>query len=333
MKRSTFLRGAASLAAVALLATGCASSGSSSGGASLQQVRIGYIADYNGAALLAVAEQQDYWKKAGLDPKFSVFTNGPLQIQAMGTGDLDVGYIGSGAMWLPASGKAEIWAINSVSNADRIIAKAGINSLKDLRGKKVGVPAGTSGDLLLNMALAKEGMSKNDIEVVPMDPSTAVSAFGAGQIDGAALWYPLIDTLKKKVPDLKELVGNKDFMPDQTFPSAFVAQKGLAAKDPKLAAAVVSVIKQANDYRKTNQEETIAATAKYLKVDTSTLKGQADVATIFDSAELEKLTKNGTVDEWLNGLQEQFVTVGTVKTITDAKEFYASKNYLDAPKG
>lgn len=329
MRVSLIAKFTAAAAAVALLATGCGSSSADSQ-QDLTKVKIGYIADYNGAALLAVADQEGYWKDAGLDPDYIPFTNGPLAIQALGTGNIDVGYIGSGALWLPAQGKAEIWAVNSVSNADRIVAQPGISSMKDLKGKKIGVPAGTSGDLLLNLALDKAGMKRSDLNVVNMDPSTAVSAFASNQIDAAALWYPLIDTLKERRPTLVELAGNKDFMPADTFPSTFVAQSGRAEKDPKLARSVISVIKQANDFRYENQDSTIKATATFLKLKPAVMKAQADVATIFTSKELEKDTKDGTVAGWFSGLEKQFMRTGKLDKIADPKDFYRAKDYLDA---
>ncbi len=334
MKIRIFGRIVAAAAAASLLLTGCGAANSGGGDAKeLKSVKVGYIADYNGASLLAVADQEGYWKKAGLKPEYVPFTNGPLAIQALGTGNIDVGYIGSGALWLPAQGKAEIWAINSISNADRVIAQPGINSLADLKGKKLGVPAGTSGELLLNLALKKSGMTKSDFQIVPMDPSTAVSAFASKQIDGAALWYPLIDTLKKRSPDLKELASNKDFIDDVTFPSSFVAQKGRASKEPELAKSFDSVMKQANDYRFKNPDKTIAVTATFLKLDAAILKAQSDVATLFTSADLESRTKDGTVNKWLKGLEEQFVTTKQLTSVVDPKTFYIAQTYLDAPKG
>jgi NitT/TauT family transport system substrate-binding protein len=100
-------------ATVALALAGCAGSGggeASEGGgeAPLEtiDVNFGYIPDFNGTSLLAIAEDQGIWEEHGLNVTTSSFTNGPLQIQALGTGDLDFGYIGPGAMWLPASGQA-----------------------------------------------------------------------------------------------------------------------------------------------------------------------------------------------------------------------------------
>ncbi len=133
-------------------------------------------ADYWGTSITAIASEKGLWEKHGLDADTRVFTNGPIQVQALGAGSLDFGYIGPGALWLPASGKAKIVAINSVGFSDRVIAQEGFKSMADLKGKKIGVPEGTSGDMLLRLALGKAGMKLDDVQVIKMDPSTVVSA-------------------------------------------------------------------------------------------------------------------------------------------------------------
>ncbi|WP_069467628.1 ABC transporter substrate-binding protein, partial [Actinacidiphila rubida] len=223
-----------SATALSLTAVGCSSkSGSGSSGGT--KIRFGYIADFNGSSLLAIANDQKLWQKAGLAPSIKVFTNGPIQIQALGAGDLDFGYIGPGAMWLPAGGKAKVIAVDTLTDADRVIAQPGITSLAQLAGRKVGVPEGTSGEMILNLALKKAGMSESDVKKVPMDPSTLVAAFSSGQIDGAGFYYPLIATIKKRVPKLVELAGDRDF-PGNAFPTAFVSGPGT---DPALTQRVV----------------------------------------------------------------------------------------------
>ncbi len=334
ISRRNILQLSMGAAAISLLAACGAKddAGSAAGGKKTVDIKVGYIADYNGAALMAVADQEGYWAKAGLKPQYIPFTNGPLAIQALGTNNVDVAYIGSGALWLPASGKAEIWSVNSISNADRIIAQSGISSLAALKGKKLGVPAGTSGDQLLGLALEKEGLKRSDFDIVSMDPSTAVSAFAAGQIDGAALWYPLIDNVKKAKPDLVELFSNEDFIDTFTFPSTFVAGPGRAAKDKDLATSFISVIKAANDYRHDNQDKTIAAAATFLKVKEDDMKAQASVAKLFTSKELEDLSTKGTIDTWLKGLEEQFKAGGKITEVVDPKTFYNAELYVSAPK-
>ncbi|PYI37195.1 aliphatic sulfonates ABC transporter substrate-binding protein [Arthrobacter psychrolactophilus] len=320
-------------AAISLLAACGAKddAGTPAGGKDPVEIKVGYIADYNGAALMAVADQEGLWAKAGLKPKYLPFTNGPLAIQALGTNNVDVAYIGSGALWLPASGKAEIWAVNSVSNADRIIAQEGITSLAGLKGKKIAVPTGTSGDQLFTLALEKDGLSRSDFEVTAMEPPAIVAAFAAGQIDGAALWYPLIDSAKKGKPNLVELFSNEDFIDKFTFPSTFVASPGRAAKDKELATSFISVIKSANDYRLKNQDKTIAATATFLKLKEEDMAAQASVAKLFSSEELAKLSTDGTVNVWLNALQEQFKAADKIPAVVDPKTFYDAALYAETP--
>ena len=213
----------AALALGVAVATTLSACGDDSDG---EKVTFGYIGDYNGTSLLAIADDQGLWEKHGLEVDAKVFTNGPLQIQALGTGDLDFGYIGPGAFWMPASGQAKIVAINTLGNADRVIAQdRGSRPIEQLRGKTVAVPEGTSGDMILTLALANAGMTKQDVKVVNMDPSTIVSAFASKQVDAAGFWYPAIETIKDQVPELSELAKNSDFESQMAFPTAFVGRQ------------------------------------------------------------------------------------------------------------
>ena len=333
-KRGVF---AAAAAVVALALSGCAASatgGSDEAGApaELEQVRVGYIADFNGASLHAIAEDQGLWEKHGLDVETPVFTNGPLQIQALGTNDLDFGYIGPGAMWLPASGQAKVAAINGLGNADRVIAQAGITSIEDLKGKTVAVPEGTSGDMILTMALRSAGMTIDDVEKVAMDPATVVSAFASKQVDAAGIWYPLIDTIQQQVPDLEILAENEDFIDDVAFPSAYVASPSFVEENPETTLKVLAVLREAMDYRAANLDETIELTAAMLKIEADALAAEAANATYLTSAELDALTEDGTVVTWLTSLNEYFTEAGKLESPTDPTKYYLGDQFVEAGK-
>ncbi|MGW6501069.1 aliphatic sulfonate ABC transporter substrate-binding protein [Nonomuraea angiospora] len=312
------LTAATAATVLALSVTACSGDGST--------VRFGYISDYNGASLLAIADKQGLWQKQGLTPEIKVFTNGPLQIQALGAGDLDFGYIGPGAMWLPASGKAKVVAINTLAYADRVIGRPGISTMQDLKGKKVGVPEGTSGDMVLNLALKKAGMTAKDIQKVPMDPATVVSAFSAGQIDGAGIWYPLIDTIKQKVPGVVEVASTREF-PDNSFPTAFV---GGAKVDQELTGKVIKVLQEANDWRAAHPDEAIAEAAALLKLDPAKVKADAANVQTMTTADLVAKTKDGTVAKWLNSLGDFFVGTGQLKSRPDPATYYTGDLYEKA---
>lgn len=334
MKPGFFKRAAVAVAAVAAVAlTGCSASGNANaGGAASDEVTFGYIADFNGASIHAVAQELKLWDKYGLDAKTPVFTNGPLQIQALGTGDLDFGYIGPGAMWMPAKGEAKVVSVNATGNGDRVIAQAGINSIQDLRGKKVAVPEGTSGDMILNLALKKAGMDMDDVQKVAMDPATIVAAFASKQVDAAGLWYPLISTVQKQVPDLQLLAANDDFKEEVAFASGFVGSNKFIEENPETTTKVLQVVREALDYRAENLEQTIELTAKLMKLDVETVKVDAANVTYYTAAELDEKIAAGTVDSWLSGMNDYFVAAGKVADPKEPKDYFTSELFVGAGK-
>ncbi|WP_198153714.1 aliphatic sulfonate ABC transporter substrate-binding protein [Catenuloplanes japonicus] len=306
---------------------GSAGCGEEAGDPNAEKINFGYIGDWNGTSLLAVAQKQGLWAKHGLDASIKVFTNGPLQVQALQTGDLDYGYIGPGAFWLPASGQAKIIAINTIGAADRVIAQPGITSVAGLRGRKVGVPEGTSGDMILTLALQKAGLTNADVERVPLDASTLVSAFASKQIDAAGFWYPAIATIKKTIPDLVELAKNDDFTDTVAFPNAFVAGNAVPAAR---TAKVVAVLREANDYRATHRDAAIAATAELLKLKVEDVTADAANSRTLTTAELDAATKDGTIAKWLTGMGDYFVGAGKLPQQADPASYYLGDVYTGA---
>lgn len=74
-------------------------------------------------------------------------------------------------------------------NSQGIVAapNSGVNSLKDLYGKKVGIDGeGATGDYLVNQAFAHEGLDVSKVEKVSLEQADFASAFASGQIDAIA---------------------------------------------------------------------------------------------------------------------------------------------------
>jgi NitT/TauT family transport system substrate-binding protein len=316
-------------AAAAIAATGTLPMTRNARAAS-DSMSIGYIADFPNASVFAIAEDQKLWEAEGITPDLKVFTNGPIQIQAMGAGSLNFGTIGPGALWLPASGRAKVIGVNDIGFSDRVIVQGGINSIAELKGKKVGVPQGTSGDMILRMALTKAGMAISDIEMVPMDPSTIVAAFSAKQIDAAGIWYPLIDAIKPRVPDMKELASNQDFYPATSFINTYVARNEIVLENPKLVTSFLKVMKKAMDYRVANLDRSIELTTAFLKAPAEATAKVAKSRKMLTSAELTKFTEDGTVNKWLTDFNKMFQDFGTVKEPLAPEKYYEAALFTAA---
>jgi NitT/TauT family transport system substrate-binding protein len=319
---------------VALAVTGCSSPANDSEGSDTTQEKVdvtfGYIADFNGTSLLAIAEDQGLWDKYGVNITTTAFTNGPLQIQALGTGDLDFGYIGPGAFWLPASGQAKLVAMNTLGQADRVVAQPGIDSIEDLRGKTVAVPEGTSGDMILTLALKEAGMTKDDIKVANMEPAAIVAALASKKVDGAGFWYPALATVKEQVPGLVELAENKDFEDTVSFPTAFVAGNDVVANEKEKVTRVLKVLRDAIDFRAKNVDESIQLTADFSALDPEKVKADAGNVQILGLDEIDKLTEDGTVNTWLEGMNAYFVEAGKLPAPVEPSEYYTGDLFMEA---
>ncbi|HEX2556104.1 MAG TPA: aliphatic sulfonate ABC transporter substrate-binding protein [Microvirga sp.] len=292
--------------------------------------RIGYIADFPGASLFAIAADQKLWEANNLKPDLKVFTNGPIQIQALGAGSLDFGSIGPGPIWMAATGRTKIVAVNVVSFSDRVIAQPGINSMADLKGKKVGVTQGASGEMILRLGLAKAGMTIQDIQIVPMDPGTVVAAFSSGQIDGAGIWYPLVETIRGRVPNMKELVSNNDFYPDTSFINPFIARNEVVRDNPELVKAYLRVLKKAMDYRAANLDRSVELTSAFLGVPAAPLANVAKSLKLLTSAELVQMTQDGTVNKWLTKFNAMFKEFGTAPNPLPPEQYYEGGLFVSA---
>lgn len=98
---------------------------------------------------------------------------------------------------------------NSTGN-DQIIVRQGIDSLADLKGKRLAAEEGTVSHFFLYLALERAGLTPADITFVPLETGKAAAAFAAGQVDGVAVFAPFTTQALKR-PGSKVLTSSKDF--------------------------------------------------------------------------------------------------------------------------
>ncbi|RLI76971.1 nitrate ABC transporter ATP-binding protein [Archaeoglobales archaeon] len=131
-----------------------------------KKVRIGYLrADLHQLAFY-VALREGYYKEMGIDVDAKVYANGVEVMNAFKIGELDTAYLGSAPATLKRINEdVKIRVVAGVNNeGSAIVVRDGINSVKDLAGKKIAIPGfGTVQDFLLRMVVDKAGLK---LEVV-----------------------------------------------------------------------------------------------------------------------------------------------------------------------
>ena len=94
---------------------------------------------------------------------------------------------------------------------DVIIAKRGINSINDLKGKRVAVAEPSPSQTLLITALEAAGLSYDDITVVASpDPVVAATTFKGPDVDAAVVWSPFHLEALRDIAGSRVLVSTKD---------------------------------------------------------------------------------------------------------------------------
>jgi len=113
----------------------------------------------------AISYIKEIAPKCGIKVEEHVFAKGPDVMQAILAGELDIGATASeGAISARANG-AQIYVVAGFAKGGaRLVARpdAGIRSVKDLKGKRVGVTRGGMHEVLLAAELGQNGLTVSD---------------------------------------------------------------------------------------------------------------------------------------------------------------------------
>jgi NitT/TauT family transport system substrate-binding protein len=160
-----------------------------------------------------LAKQLGEYDKAGVEVELINFKGGSQALQAVIGGSADVvsGYYDH-CVNLAAKGQS-LQAFVVYDRFPGLVLTVspeggkGINSIKDLAGKSVGVSApGSSTDFFLKYLLAKNGVDANSVGVVGIGlDATAVAAMEHGKVNAAVMLDPAVTLLQGKFKDLKIL--------------------------------------------------------------------------------------------------------------------------------
>lgn len=135
----------------------------------------------------AAAVAEGFYKEVGLDVKLVEGNGSGNTAQLAANGRADLAYADAVAVSQLIAKGAPLKVISTVyqSNPNAVLAlkKMNIRSPKDLVGKKVGVPAGSSQTTMLPLFLRANGLKESEISLINMPPTSMVPSLLQGQVD------------------------------------------------------------------------------------------------------------------------------------------------------
>jgi taurine transport system substrate-binding protein len=292
------------------------------------------------AAEVTIGYQQIYnpWKAAIADGKFEKatgykinwkkFDSGAKVITAMASGDVHISLAGSSPIAAGVSRNLPItlfWITENINDAEALVARngSGVNSVEDLKGKKVGVPFVSTTHFHMLFALELAGLAPSDVNLLNMQPNSIAAAWERGDIDAAFVWDPALGRIKKSG---KVILTSGDLAKKgkATF-DGMVVHNDFAKDNEKFMCQFVKTIAAADDaYRKnpdsfSGDSENAKKITKLVGGDPKDVPG---VLALYDFPTLEQQAS----DAWLGGGKDG----GAAKALFFTSEFLKKEKKVDA---
>lgn len=177
-----------SILAIALLLTACDTE------TTLEQsnspLRIAYT-DWPGDYIVLLAQEMGLFSDYGVEVTPIHYGSFSSAFPDLATGRIDgINIVPIDLLPIIQNNNIRIVMVTDSSNgADQIVASAEIQSIADLRGKRIGVNTGTFGEFLIREMLHSNGLTTADVTLVDIEPEQ-VPASIPGTIDAGHTWEP-----------------------------------------------------------------------------------------------------------------------------------------------
>lgn len=255
-------------------------------------IRVGYFSTPQCQTQLAIAKEKGFFDEEFNDKNVSIEYNsfagsGPAINEAFLAGTLDVAHgIGDQpALSGIANGNGSV-VLSRISKNARgggvlVAYNSGINSISDLKGKRIGVKVGAADQKSLNLILKDAGIAESDVEVVNLkQPSDLLAAFESGEIDAAATTKMSVIREQAETEKIAKVLTDFSVYPTYTY---LEFQNEFVEKHPDIAEGFTRALYKANQWYNENRDEGNQIVADFLGVDLD------DVIVSNDSNDIEML--------------------------------------------
>ena len=263
-----------------------------SGGAGAQTVaRVGII-PVLGVTPILVVDKEGWAREAGFDLKFVTFESGPLMIQALASGTLDIYVAGVSPLGVARSKGIDVRVVTATAVEEMTVAagpklspffKDGVapaQALADFHaatGKPARFATQPPGSVphttLVHWLSEVIKADKADYQILPMGIDATQQALLAGAADGASIREPTDTIVQARNPNIKIVALGGDMFAHQ--PGTVVAVSGaFLSKNAEGVQKLVNALVKADGLIKTNPRRV----APY--VEATLGKGIIDTATI-----------------------------------------------------
>lgn len=276
-------------------------------------LNIAYMPNYASLWGVLSAKEQGFFEEEGITINLVEFPDGPSEVAAMESGEIDLAYIGKGAHRLCILGNATIFAPSSVHTVDKVVCMpdSGIQSVEDLKGKTIAFNSGSSSETTFDNALKVGGLTREDVDPYDMSIDNMVPAAVSGSIDAAVCWNPYSGQILQQVEGSYEI----EFADGSTNISSWICLPKYAEENHDILVRFSRALYKGMDWG--SKEENYETVAQYCADQTKTSLDanllQVGDAHWFNIADLTSGLSDGTVKGYYEGMQNDMVQGGNIE--------------------
>ncbi|OEZ32442.1 sulfonate ABC transporter substrate-binding protein [Variovorax boronicumulans] len=185
-----------------------------------RQLRIGHQKGYL-SVLKARGTLEKRLAPLGATVKWTEFTAGPVQLEALNVGSIDFGDVGEAPpIFAQAAGAplAYVGATVPRPKTEAVLVPKGsaIQTVADLKGKKIALNKGSNVHYFIVKLFEKHGLAYSDLNLVYLPPADARAAFEKGSVDAWVIWDPFLAAAQQSLDarilaDAVGVVGNRAY--------------------------------------------------------------------------------------------------------------------------
>ena len=285
-------------------------------------VVIGY--ENNGTDPYMVSQGQGLFQK-DLDANVTLkyFDSGPAAMSALASNSLQFmcglgmpPFVAALTQGLPL---AIIYNQERYTSAAGIAVRpgAGINSIADLKGKKIAIVQGSQASFELATFLAQAGIPFNAVHQINMSPPEMRVAYTTKAIDAAIVWDPVFDALQAQ--GAKVLKTDADLPRGASSYNICIANTNWVKAHPDLTVQFIKALDEGVTYTKQNPQQALAIMAQQAGIDEKTAATELKGYEIFSakdqgSADVMGGGASSSTGKTLSATSDVLMKIGRIMT-------------------
>lgn len=221
-----------------------------------ETLRVGYQKYGTLVLLKARGTLEKRLAEQGVTVQWTEFPGGPQSLEGLNVGSIDFGVTGeTPPVFAQAAGADLVYVAHEppapTSEAILVPKDSSIQTLADLKGKKIVLNKGSNVHYLLVRALEMAGLKYSDIQPIYLPPADARAAFERGSADAWVIWDPYQAAAEKQL-QARTLTDGTGLVDNHQF---YLSTRPYAQQHPQVIATLVDEVRSVGEWAKANPKE------------------------------------------------------------------------------